>query len=281
MAVSLDQAIQQIVQLGEAITKLKKDVQDLQGENVDLRSRFRDQAAGQAGQGNRQEKSELRSLKAVYPDKFNLKEDVFKAWSEDFERWLKAEDENLSEALHKVIGQETNATIPDNIDSENVRFAYSHLRKLMGNKEAKFIARVTRGDNVFKAYRFPHRRYNPRTAAQKSNRLRVCTKFGINHKDTKISDVPQTIIDFEKVVQEYRDDYGTYCLTEDTCKDALRQIIPKPLECAINLATVGISDKDITYQRLKDVILEYALDNDGKAPMSIRASFFLLKKKTR
>ena len=32
MAVSLDQAVQQIMQLGDAITKLRKDVQDLQGE---------------------------------------------------------------------------------------------------------------------------------------------------------------------------------------------------------------------------------------------------------
>ena len=79
------------------------------------------------------------------------------------------------------------------------------------------------------------------------------------------------MIDLEKVVQEEHDDYGTYCLTEDTCKDILRQIIPKPLECAINLAMVGIPDKDVTYQRLKDIILEYALDNEGKAPMKVSA----------
>ena len=62
--------------------------------------------------------------------------------------------------------------------------------------------------------------------------------------DTKITDVSQAIIDFEKVVQEYHDDYGTYCLTEDTCKDTLRQIIPDQLERAINLALVGVQDKD-------------------------------------
>ena len=78
--VSLEQAVAQIVQLGDAVTGLKKDVQDLQAENLDLRAQLRNQAgqaAGQAGAGNRYEKSELRSLKAIYPDKFKPKEDVF------------------------------------------------------------------------------------------------------------------------------------------------------------------------------------------------------------
>ena len=48
------------------------------------------------------------------------------------------------------------------------RFAYNHLRKLMGNKESKNIVRHTRHDNALEAYRLLHEKYNPNTAAQRS-----------------------------------------------------------------------------------------------------------------
>ena len=69
--VTMDQAVAQIVQLGDAVAQLRQMGQNLESDNLELRQRLRDGIPqGQAGQGRDSGKSELRSMKAAYPEKF-------------------------------------------------------------------------------------------------------------------------------------------------------------------------------------------------------------------
>ena len=72
--VNLQDAVNQIIQLGESIAGLRKDVTNLQGEHIELRQQLREargQGGGKGSSNRGYEKSELRSMKAVYPDKLN------------------------------------------------------------------------------------------------------------------------------------------------------------------------------------------------------------------
>ena len=63
MAVSLEQAVAQIVQLGDAMSDLKKNIQDLQAENLDLRSQLEVQADRR--QGKQGQAAAMRSRNCV------------------------------------------------------------------------------------------------------------------------------------------------------------------------------------------------------------------------
>ena len=102
-------------------------------------------------------------MKAMHPEKYDPKTDNFKSWCEDLERWIKSEDENLADLFRQAATAKDVVELPVGPELENIRFAYSHLRKLMGNKEAKQIVRGTRRDNALEAYRLLNRRYNPRS----------------------------------------------------------------------------------------------------------------------
>ena len=101
--VNLDAAIQQIIQLGDAVAQLRNRVGTLEGDHLELRRQLRE---GRSGTATRDfhGKSELRSLKAAYPDKFQPKADCFKSWTEDFERWMEAESAEATQLLKEAKG---------------------------------------------------------------------------------------------------------------------------------------------------------------------------------
>ena len=214
MAISLDEAERQIVQFGEAVANFGKHVGNLQGEHLELRQQLCE-TRGQAGFNKaRHEKSELRLMKAVCPEKLVPGKDISKTWSEDVERWAKAKELQLQVILPTAAAQKETVAMPSDGIEDDIGFAYGHLKKLMGDKEYKGIVQNFRGDNALEAYRMLHRRYNPQTAVARSKHIRLCTNFGINHANTKVPDVPNVITEFEKVCGDYHEDYGTYCLTE-------------------------------------------------------------------
>lgn len=267
-SVTLDQAVSQIVQLGDAIAQLRTKVGNLESDNRELCQQLSDARNGTANRDS-PGKSELRSMKAAYPEKFGPKNDVFKAWTEDFERWMAIETPEAGELLKKAAHSKEAVAMPSGLAADDLRVCYSHLKKLMGDRESKSIIRNARHSNALEAYRLLHRRYNPRTAAQKSAALRMCTNFDENHKNSKVTEVSDFILQLERLNGEHFETYGAHCLTEEACKDTLRQIAPQYLEKAINLALVGRPEQEITYALLKDTILEYALNKEGHSPISV------------
>ena len=224
----MDQAVAQIVQLGDAVAQLRQKVQNLESDNLELRRRLREgipQGQGQAGQARDSGKSELRSMKAAYPEKFQPKSDCFRSWADDFERWMKAESPEAHGHLKKAAGAKEFQAMPDGPVSVDLQFAYSHLRKLMGDKDSKNIVRNVRHSNALESYRLLHRRFNPSTAAEKSRALRAVTNFGVTHDNSKIDQVEELIAKFERLCGEYHERYQVHCQTEDSCKDTLRMIV--------------------------------------------------------
>ena len=87
---TLDQAVAHIVELGDAIASIRQHFNNVVTDNLELRQQLRDARAGTANESTKG-KSELRSMKASYPDKFKPKNDSFKIWADDFENWMSQE----------------------------------------------------------------------------------------------------------------------------------------------------------------------------------------------
>ena len=86
--VSYEEMVQHIVSLGDKIKQLQLDNATLQAQMIAVRS-------DQQTAGTRDyKKSALRDVKKLYPEKFHPKTDAFATWSEDFLRWIRAEDES-------------------------------------------------------------------------------------------------------------------------------------------------------------------------------------------
>ena len=172
MAVTLDDALAQIVQLGDAVGQLRVQITNLTSDNLELRQQVREGRGGAAGTANGQQKSELRSLKASYPEQFNPKNDSFKTWADDFENWMKTESPAAHAYLKAAVASKTPVSMPTDGSEVDLSCCYVHLRKLMGDRESKTIVRNTSFQNAPEAYRLLTKRYHPRTAAQKSAAVR-------------------------------------------------------------------------------------------------------------
>ena len=124
-----------MVTLGEKIKELERQNQVLETEVVQLKHK--------GGRSEKAEKSELRSTKKLYPEKFVPgKEETFRSWAVDFLIWVKAEDAGLADKLKAATHEKKEIPMPPAPAGIDVRFVFNHLRKLMGDKESRSIVRA-------------------------------------------------------------------------------------------------------------------------------------------
>ena len=189
---TLEQVTAHVAKLGDELQQLRLDNATLKGQVQAL------QAKGSGGGGNG--KSQLRDFKKLYPEKFVPKNDCFTTWAEDFIRWIKAESEELATALEKSALKDSEIPMvsgPDERFKPDIRFAWLHMKKLMGDKECLDIVRTTPEDNALEAFRLLMARYAPRSNKVRSKKLRAITNFGEKNANSKLSKVLQLIRDFE------------------------------------------------------------------------------------
>ena len=263
--ITLEQLAAQVVKLGDEIQQLRLDNATLKGQVEGLKAK----GSGGGGSGA---KSALRDLKKLYPDKFNPKTDSFVTWSEDFLRWVTAESEDLATALSRSATKDEKIPMFSGAEAHfipDVRFAWLHLKRLMGDKESGEIVRSTPEDNAFEAFRLLSARYAPRSNKVRSKRLRAITNSGEKFANSKLSRVAQLIRDFEELNRRYHEDYKVHPLTPELTIDALKSIIPQEVEHAINLNLLG-NKAVLTYAELKKLILEH-VDEEQPVPMDVGA----------
>ena len=134
---NLRELTQHLVALGEKVAELERQNKVLEQEVLTLKHAKKD------GKGSGSERSELRSYKKFYPEKWTPgKEESFKSWADDFLRWVKAEDVGLAEKLKLASHQPSEVPMPAGAESIDIRFVFNHLRKLMGDKESRNIVRA-------------------------------------------------------------------------------------------------------------------------------------------
>ena len=171
-APSLEEVTAQVVALGDEIQQLKLENTTLQSRVIELSGRL-DRTTENKGAG---QKSALRDFKHLYPEKFNPTKDSFVSWGEDFIRWIRAEDNDLADALVATADAEKPQPVPPPL-AKDVRFMWLHLKKLMGDTESKAIVRTTAGDNGLESWRLLTKRYAPKTSQVRTRRLRKIVNF--------------------------------------------------------------------------------------------------------
>ena len=103
-----EELTQQVVHLGSLITELADHVKALEVKNAEIDAELL-RARSIAASATDSPKSELRSVKKLYPDKFS-KGESFKEWAEEFLRWIKVEDKELEEFLRQHQSQKRSCT---------------------------------------------------------------------------------------------------------------------------------------------------------------------------
>ena len=162
----------------------------------------------EAAKGNGNPKSELRSVKKLYPEKFVPSKDNFKEWSGEFLTWVKAEDEALAEYLKRHQFSKEPIALPSTPhELSDVGFVYSHLKRLMGDSKSKRVVKWTPRDNGGEAWRRLMRKYCPQTQAIKRRRLREVLNYGVRHAQTAVKDVTAVLADYEEFIYKYMFDF--------------------------------------------------------------------------
>ena len=174
--VSHDELVAQVIRLGDELQQVRLDNATLTAQVQQLQQAPQGKGGGNGG-GH---KSELRNLKGLYPSKFNPANDTFKTWAEDFVRWIKAESEDLATALERSATRTDEIPMVSGSDARfkpDVRFAWLHMKRLMGDKEASDIVRTTADDNALEAFRLLTVRYAAKSNKVRSKKLRAITNF--------------------------------------------------------------------------------------------------------
>ena len=137
--VSHEELVAQVIKIGDELKQLQLDNATFNAQVVDLRAKGA--AGGGGGNGNNGNKSALRDFKKLYPDKYEPKKDCFTTWAEDFIRWIRAESDDLATALERAAARTQTIPMPNDHHAADVRFAWLHLKRLMGDSESKNIVR--------------------------------------------------------------------------------------------------------------------------------------------
>ena len=156
--------------------------------------------------------------------------------------------------------------MPEDEHEEDVRIAWLHVKKLMGDQESKDIVRTVPKDNGLEVWRLLARRYAPKTAATKSRELRQITNYAEKHENTPMAKVLSVIAAFEELNRNYNEGYKVHPLTAELTVDAIKCIIPAEIERSINLNLIGRPEP--TYDELKELVTQYIVQNTP-APMDV------------
>ena len=214
--VTHEDLVTHVVSLGDQVRQLQLDKATLDAQVTELKNRL----AQQPRPDNR--KSVLRDVQKLYPETFNPKTDSFTTWAEEFERWISAEEANLEPLLKAAASSKEEQTMPQGDDvKRDIRFMWMHLKKLMGDKESKNMVRTVPRENALEAWRLLHRRYAPKTAAVRSNRLRTIMNYPEAHANSKSSVVVQVIADYEELNRKFFEEYSSHAITNEMSKDTL------------------------------------------------------------
>ena len=146
---------EQVLHLGQLVNDLVNQVAALEAKNRVLESSagLVSATGGDGGGARKVEKSELRSVRKLYPEKWNPKDGHFRDWTDDFLRWLKAEDTELEEYMRAHQHDRAVVTKPDSTRGADLEFVHSHLKKLMGDAESRRIVKTVANCNGAEAWR--------------------------------------------------------------------------------------------------------------------------------
>ena len=99
----------------------------------------------------------------MYPERWDPKKESFKEWTDEFLRWIRAEDGELEAYLRRhQFGKEA-LEMQSGPKANDVRIVHAHLKKLLTDPESKKILKTTLNEHGGEAWRRLMRRHNPRT----------------------------------------------------------------------------------------------------------------------
>ena len=257
LAEQIAELTQQLAAQGGMIGEMADHVRALETKNVTIEAELgqaRDALRAALADASRSDKRP--AVRKLYPEKWQPAKESFKDWAEEFLRWVRAEDEELEEYLRSHQSQREPLPMPMGSRKDDVKFVHSHLRRLVAaDAESKRIVKTTIGDHGGESWRRLMRKHNPQTLAAKNRRLREITNFGLRHANVPLSSFVSTIAEYEELIDKFVTDYGEQPALESQKRDSLKLVLPKEVEKAFNLNSLGRNDaQELDYEGLRATV---------------------------
>ena len=186
--------------------------------------------------------------------------DVFREWAEEFTEYIKSRDKTLATLLDKsrhLTMAVSTTSLPElaSADPDMVSGLYRVLKKLLKpHKDAGPIVSNVPKRCPFEAWRLIHTRMAPLNDQAASNAVTQILdpkKWAVTH----ITQIPLAITKWEGLQEEHFKRTRETVLTASAARGLLMQMIPQKLVDHIRTNTVMLGRDDLTYDKLKSLII--------------------------
>ena len=188
--------------------------------------------------------------KKLYPEAYK-KDDSWKEWAEEFVDYIEACNEGLAVELRRAAyyPSEIEGIVGSDEEKKLARQAYSALRRLMKDTEAKMIVKTTPDRNVYEAWRRLNFAFDPQTASVETSAM---TKILSPKQAASISKLALKIQKWEDRITEYKAKVGESPINDRTRKELWVQMCPDKLQ--EHIRDLLLMNKAATWQQVKELI---------------------------
>ena len=199
---------------------------------------------------------------------------VFPEWAEDFIDFVESRDNDLAEKLRTAREQLfVIASLGDNPDTvERGQKMYRVLKRVVIHPEARALVVNAPDKNVWEAWRQLYNRFDPRNDAAANSIVQRLMDWRA-WKCKTIHDIPIQITKWEGLEREHKRRTGEDILSDPVRKEILLTMIPPAMKEHIRIHTMLIKKEDLTYQKLRTFILDYAQQSESVAVPMDMSSF--------
>ena len=275
----LAQLQQQIQQMTDRLNSLESQLGGSQRQNLNLEQQLRDvstrlataerSAAGGGGQGN--DRGGLFDKKLYEPQPL---EDIrdFKEWSEDFLDWVEMCDREVPQLMRAATREKEQITAlgSSQVTIDKAKPLFRMLKRYIKLKQARQTVALAPGKNPYEAWRLLFAKFAPRNdATAGAVVIKVCDwKFW---KCKSLADVPLTISAWERMQEDYLQEFQLAPINDLTKREILKSMLPDDVKNFLDTQTM-LRD-DLTYDQIKGCVNNLA-QKVAKVPVPMEISPF-------
>ena len=267
----LAQVMQQVAQLQDRLNNLEQQLGASQQTNGQLQQQLQALTASGAHGGQGEARGGLFDKKLYEPQVLEDARD-FKEWSDDFYDWCEMCDADIPHLLLAATREKEQITAlggsADVISKAKPLFRM--MKRFIKLKTARQTVTLAPGKKPYEAWRLLFAKFHPKNdATAGAVVIRLCDwKFW---KCRILADVPLTISQWEKLQDDYKQEFQVAPINDLTKREILKSMLPDDVKNFLDTQTM-LRD-DLTYEQIKSCVNNLA-QKVAKVPVPMEISPF-------
>jgi hypothetical protein len=196
----------------------------------------------------------------------------FKEWAEDLQDWVQMCDKDIPILMSAAAREKNVITTLGGTPAleEKAKPLFRMLKRFIKLKSARQVVSLTPGKNPYEAWRLLFAKFAPRNdATAGAIVLKICDWKAWKCK--VLGDVPVTIAAWEKMQDEYTQEFGDKPINEITRREMLRNMLPDEIRSYLETQTM-LRD-DLTFDQIKKCCNDLA-QRVAKVPIPMEIGAF-------